>query len=651
MVGTVQLPERRAAVLRDAIIQTDEPDSDPPALRPVRSGTRRTTQIIAASKRTPRAKAIRHTTARLESDHTAQPRPISFAWSPNGPFAPFAFSPQPASAGVVMPQPPPVVGVPMAPGTRARAATVAESARLNRRSRDSGTVETPVPIAAKGSAPGGAGNSELHSFEFSPHESRQTVEVGVLDDNLDVSFADIEAETRRKVRRFVAQFIQAYPDDFRKRANEYKRNNNQVLCLPADEYMDFDRHSQTIMAIESTYRGEYGNLSYTGSMFFHCQFVHAIRIDRIPVTEETWARVNEFATEVFNWQIVNADLVVMQEYMSRDGNGEGGAGPSRSSNWMLNGHVSADVLADDRENGRESPFGKAHFMDLKAQQYVTFLDETMGDQIRQRAKNEGPRPIPVALHVDTNSMLPVDRDIRSTIQSFIQEDLPDATAATKELVLLRSLERANAHMAKLCGYHEGTVGELLGDVNSDGGPAEDRSFATQADIRAVPSSQLAQVAGREFSRGHFERAKSAFLLAMLNDHPFRLVSRDEVKVWIERDGGPFGKDVDYRLNVGLYRYLRQLNLRPSSKQWLQTSAAATLSMLRRMANALDDQSYIEHLDIARYESTFYEAVQNASSSNSASNGGTSASRAAAEPAETTPFVRPRDDKTQQQPAM
>ncbi|KAJ2800918.1 hypothetical protein H4R21_002993, partial [Coemansia helicoidea] len=607
VVGVVQLPERRATVLRDANVQTEEPAPVAPAPQPTRSGSRRTSMIVAGSMRSPRTRSIRRSPARVEGGGTTPTGPDPPAWNPDSPFAPFAFSPLPAAAA----------SVPAPPATRPRAATVAESGQVDRRSRDSGTVEMPVPVPDTG-----VGASDTHSFDLTPDLSRLTVEVGELDDSLDASFADIGAEARRKVRRFVAQFIQAYPSEFQKRVRDYKRKKN-VLCLPADSYRDFDRHSRpSIMAIEAIHQERRGDIQYSGNMFFHCQFVRAVRIDHIPATEETWTRVNDFATEVFNWRIINADLVVMQEYMARDNDGEGGAETSRSRNWMLGGHVDADALVDEEDGGRESPFGKARFMDRKAQNYVDFLDDMMGDKIRQRAKDEGPRPIPVAvLPADVDSMLPVDQEVRSKIQSFIQEDLPDSTAATKELLLLRALEHMNAHMAKLSGYHEGNVAELLSNVNSDGAPAEDRTFVAPAEVQGIPSSQLAQAAGRAFARVHFGCAKSAFLLAMLSDHPFRPVSRDEVKLWMARDGSPFGKDVDYRLNVGLYRYLRQLNLRPSSRQWLQTSAAATLSMLRRVANALDDQSYIEHLNIGRYEREFSEAVRSAPSSNGGGNGG------------------------------
>ncbi|KAJ2847698.1 hypothetical protein IWW36_003721 [Coemansia brasiliensis] len=115
---------------------------------------------------------------------------------------------------------------------------------------------------------------------------------------------------------------------------------------------------------------------------------------------------------------------------------------------------------------------------------------------------------------------------------------------------------------------------------------------------------------------------------MIHDHPFSPVKREDLKEWMLRGGSPFGEDVDFLLNAHLYRYLRKLQLRPSSKQWLQTSAIATLSLMRRTINATEQKRYVAHVNISAYELRFNKMVQNISSSSgsNSSNGDSTANR-------------------------
>ncbi|KAJ1728432.1 hypothetical protein LPJ61_004034 [Coemansia biformis] len=475
----------------------------------------------------------------------------------------------------------------------------------SRRSRDSGTVESPVVDAPRTPGP--------ENIEMSADQSLQTIEVTRPDAELDAQFADLGAEARLKMRRFVSQFIRAHPSDFQKRVDAHRRGQD-ALCLSVDHYPDFERHSGAfIKAVETLYREIGGTLTYTRNLYFHAQLVHAIRIDRIPVTDDSWLGANEFATAVFNQRIENAQFVMLHEYTADGGGGDVVASASGSGDWMLGARTKAEIRSGSDGNEHQSPFFLARYMDRNAESYVSFLYEVMDDRIMQRVHSEGPRPMPVALQVDAGTMLPIDVEVRDKVIAFIWEDIPRSRRVSKEIVLLRALERMNARIIALCGYHEANVHQLMSNRNDDGRAETDRAFASPEAVRGIPSSELAHVVGRAFARAHFHSAKSAFLLAMMRDHPFRPVSRDEVKEWIAQDSGPFGEDVDFVLNVGLYRYLRQLNLRPSSKQWLQTSAAATLSMLRRTLNAADGKHHLAHIGIVRYESGFADIIRDARS--------------------------------------
>ncbi|KAJ2883249.1 hypothetical protein FB639_002213, partial [Coemansia asiatica] len=476
----------------------------------------------------------------------------------------------------------------------------------HRLSRDSGNIEEPALQTAA--------ISVFEDIELSPDQSQHVIGISQTDADIDARFADLPAETRKKVRQFVSKFVKDYSADFQQRV-EAQIAGKDGLCITVDHFADFEYNNDAFLkAIETIYRYVGGSVMYTCNMFFHVQLLHAIRLDRIPVTDESWLRVNEFATCVFNKRIEDARYIVFQEYTSQSeeaaaenaGNAPGGAWHPAARNGRL------DSFTGSEGNEHSSPFERAFYMDKLARRYVQFLLDVKGEEITQRIRENGPRPMPVALQVNEKAMVPLDIEIRNMLIAFVWEDIPQSTLESKEITLLRALELLNSEFAERCGFNSrGLQLALDGTSNVDVDAANDPEVTSLADLQEHSGLHQAQILGRAFARSYFDDAKYRFLEAMLHDHPFRPMTREELKEWSIRGSSPFGEDVDFQLNTRLYRYLRRMQMRPSSKQWLQASASATLSMLRRTLEATLHKDYLAHIDIAAYESRFKEIIQDA----------------------------------------
>ncbi|KAJ2647364.1 hypothetical protein IWW40_004712 [Coemansia sp. RSA 1250] len=510
----------------------------------------------------------------------------------------------------------------IAPNGRRRSTTIAlpsAATSFSRVSGDSGNVEVtpePIPIVPM-----------LETVDQSPELSRQVIEVQPPNNVLDAEFSDLSEDIRRKVRRFVSRFVRDYPVDFQQRVDALKAGKDG-LCITVDNFADFEYNNDAFMkAIETIYRYVGGSMMYTCNIFFHVQLLHAVRLDRIPVTDDNWLRVNEFATRVFNKKIEDARFVVMQEYRnSSASDSEAAIGSRDTSNWVHEARNRFASLTSTEGNEHKSPFERAFYMDKLAHRYVQFFLENNSDEIMQRARNHGPLPMPVSLQVDKSKMLQFDLEIRNLLVAFIWEDIPLSTLESKEVTLLRALELLNCEIADRCGFYQKNLPQIMNSKNDDGMGGDDVEIADPETIKDIPSNQIAQVVGRSFARSYFNQAKAALLEAMIHDHPFGPVKREDLKEWMVRGGSPFGEDVDFLLNAHLYRYLRKLQLRPSSKQWLQTSAIATLSLMRRTINAIEQKRYVAHVNISAYELRFNKMVQNAGSRSHLLNGDSAVNR-------------------------
>ncbi|KAJ2616123.1 hypothetical protein H4S08_000936 [Coemansia sp. RSA 1365] len=624
-------PQEQAPALM-AGVQVFSPQSDEAAdgtTRPVFTGSIRSRQGINTMSRESRNRRARRGSLLVERTATAKPSTDAFCNSVGSPVTAataFTFSPTllAATDKVSLSG---VGSIKAAQGgsgsssgsiasnsSRRRAHTVANPPQTlaNRASGDSGTVEAEAALIPMVAALENIELTSETSPEQSPEQSQQAIELRVSDSQLDTEYGDLTSDTRLKVRRFVDRFVRDYPLDFQQRVDA-QRTGKEGLCITVDHY-DFEYNDAFMKAIETIYRYVGGSMLYTCNMFFHVQLLHAVRIDSICFAEDRWLRVNEFATRVFNKRIEDARFVVLQEHREGTGlppttmllDGEGSLSPGAQSRF--------ESLTGSEGNEHRSPFERAFYMDKLAHRYVQFFLENNSDEIMKRAHSNGPRPMPVALCVDDAAMLKFDREIRSLVVGFVWEDIPLATLESKELTLLRTLELMNGEIADRCGFYQANLPQIMDTTNSDGFEEPDVSEDVLTDMPAV---RIARAVGRGFAREHFPTARAAFLQAMVHDHPFRPLARDEMKEWVERGGSPFGEDVDYVLNVGLYRYLKRLRLRPSKRQWLQASAEATLSMLRRTSNATKQKKYIAHIDIAAYESLFSTVVQDARVSTSA----------------------------------
>ncbi|KAJ2464459.1 hypothetical protein GGI02_004985 [Coemansia sp. RSA 2322] len=194
-----------------------------------------------------------------------------------------------------VPVPTPVpVPVPAAPvftgGLRARPApsTLSRTSR-SRRLRSAPGASTTLPRASSTPQASEAPPSSLPVPDVLPSPA-------FSDAPLDAAFSDLPAETRTGIRRFVTRFMADFPTDFRQRV-EAQRAGRSGLCLTVDNYADFRYGDDAFLkAIETVYRTVGGSMVYTCNLFFHVQLLHAIRLDRIAVADDTWLRANEFAT-------------------------------------------------------------------------------------------------------------------------------------------------------------------------------------------------------------------------------------------------------------------------------------------------------------------------------------------------------------------
>ncbi|KAJ2097000.1 hypothetical protein GGI16_004681 [Coemansia sp. S142-1] len=496
--------------------------------------------------------------------------------------------------------------------------------------RDSGHVEPPnlaIPVGAVHD------DIELHSNQ----SSYPAIGINQTDSDLDAQFGDLLQETRQKIRRFVDNFIKDFPADFKQRV-ELQRAGRGGLCITVDHFDDFTYGNEAFLkAIETIYRYVGGSMIKSCNLFFHVQLLHAVRLDRIPVTDDNWLRANEFATSVFNKRIEDARFIVFQEYVDKEsaaangGDEVNGRSDNKAGVWMPSmrgGHYGniLDSTTDSDGNEHNSPFKNAYYMDKQAWKHVLFFLENYSEEITQRARDHGPRPMPVALQVDEETMLPFDVKVRNTLIRFIWEDIPHSRVESKEITLLRALELLNSELADRCGFHKNNLNLLLDEEkNEDESVEEDVVITEIPELSKVPVARMAQILGTSFAHQFFAEGQLSFLEAMLHDHPFRPITRDELKDWMTRGSSPFGNDVDYQLNSKLYRYLKSLRVRPSSKQWLSTSAAATLSMLRRTLNATRQKKVLSHIDIEATAARFREIEQDARGvSASTTDSGTSA---------------------------
>ncbi|KAJ1896307.1 hypothetical protein LPJ66_004073 [Kickxella alabastrina] len=524
-----------------------------------------------------------------------------------------------------------VVAVAIAATGRPRANTVAYS-QLSSRDifkagtghrlpQDGGNVDEPraqIQIVAV-----------LDDPELLPAQSHHALGISTSGSNLDVQFSDLAAETRLKVRRFVDKFIADFPADFRQRVDAQNAGKDG-LCVTVDHFENFEYNNDAFYkAIETIYRFTGGSTVYTRNMFFHVQLTHAIRLDCIPESDESWFRVNEFATTVFNKQIEDGRFIVFQAYTDMAdsnvnstgtataiGNSAEPVGTASAPVGNRVAAVRADRSSNSVVNGGNvfaSLFERAFYMDKLANHYVKFLVDNMSDGLSQRVRDYGLIPMPVALQVDEASMLTFDVEIRNMLIAFIWEDIPQSTLESKEIALLRALELLNGKLSRRFGLTTGLLQSALDDQrNEDGDFADDCNIKSISDLHNIPGTLKAQVLGRAFAQCSFNETKHLFFEAMLHDHPFRPVTRDELKEWRARGSSPFGKDVDYELNTRLYKYLQRLQFRPTAKQWLQASAAATLSMLYRTLGAALHKDILAHIDISAYGSRFRDIVLNES---------------------------------------
>ncbi|KAJ2778564.1 hypothetical protein H4R18_004528 [Coemansia javaensis] len=594
--NAAQLPARRGTSLRDAGLQTDGDAA--PAVSPAPSFGARSRRSAATPGLEARAHSTRRSPARLD-------RPAPGTVSAGAAAATLLLRAGGGAAAAA-----PADGPPGLVAARRRAATATtHGARLpsNRLSRDSGHVEIPD---AEASDPDDAGRPAGGLGRAAP--------VRQSDAEIDDEFGDLAPEVRQKVRRFVSRFIQLYPNDFQKRVDAH-RGGSDAMCIAAEYYTNFDAQNSTdVRAIERVYREVGGSMLYTRNLFFHAQLRNELRLEQVPVGDDSWFRINDYATEIFNYRIQTAQFVVLDECPPGATTTTDAAAAAAAADGT--GFQTPRLVRDGPDARPESGSGDRHlekfnlmlYMDPKAKEYVSFLSTMYVDELREWADAGEARPMPVALRVDRSKLRPFEAKVRDSIVGYIWADIPYSRRTTREAMLLRALELANARIAELRGYTQDGMYHLMNSRNKDGPAESDRPIEDAAALHEIPRGQIAQTAGRAFARAHFDANRAAFLLALMNDHPFRPVGREETKVWISHGQSSFGRDVDYSLNAGLYRYLHRLRLRPSSKQWLQASAAATLSMLRRTVNAVRSRSLVAHIDLARYEAHFARVVQEAS---------------------------------------
>ncbi|KAJ1963813.1 hypothetical protein GGI12_001828 [Dipsacomyces acuminosporus] len=449
----------------------------------------------------------------------------------------------------------------------------------NRASKDSGNIEMSDNPAT---AP------VLRESGLSPEDSRHTIGLNRDSTELDVQFSGVPPETKGRIRAFVDRHAQAYAKDFNSRVSFYKAGKDG-FCQTIEYYSNFKYNNDAYYkAIEHMFMTQYEPASFVPDVFFHIQLLRAIERDRIPVTDDNWLSVNEYATEVFNQKIRDGCYIVLQEYT--DG---------------ADGNESRPGAKEEKR----SPFETAYYMCKLAAKYVRFYMEMHNDDFMRRIKEHGPRPIPVALEIQNDKALIFDLGLRELVLRFIEEDIPDATPRSKQIAFMRTLELLNHEIAIRCGFDIQALRSSLDvDKNLDEGSSSDCDILETSILKSMSPVHQARAIGKSFARGYYSDAKIQFLEAMLEDHPFKLISLNELRVWRSEGCTPAGKNVDYYLSVRLYKYMKRLRIRVSDSMWLHASASATLSMLRRVKNALLREQLLSHIDIAQYKTQFEKTI-------------------------------------------
>lgn len=448
----------------------------------------------------------------------------------------------------------------------------ANSVAGNPRFRDSG-CEPPLPIPVPDPA------AELPSNSDDTHALP-----------LEAQFLDLPPETRAQVRMFVKQFIEDNPVNFRKRVKELKAGRKDTsLCMTVDHYADFEYGNDKFFeALEAVYTDHRGSVKYTGNMFFHAQLLITMHNRNTMVNDEAvWLRVNEYATSLLNKSVKDGRYIdtTNDEQVSH------GRRVRQQPSSKDNGDDSDQTSQESRNES----------MEVLAHRFVNFITETHADLITQRVCEQGYRPLAVKLVVDESRLKPFDKEIRRMLDSFILEDIPTASQYSKNTTILRSLEMINADLAVRCGFFGPNLSLLMNfNINEDGPADSDRDIG----LSGMPSRPSSWMLGKALARREYKGLRMQFLEAMLYDHPFQPISREDLQMLLRHEPGTFGKSVEYELNTKLYAYLRDLGIQPSAQAWLTASASATLSMLRRTYGAIKVKRFFNHIDMDAYGASF-----------------------------------------------
>ncbi|KAJ2156078.1 hypothetical protein GGF46_005427 [Coemansia sp. RSA 552] len=479
---------------------------------------------------------------------------------------------------------------------------------------------TPLDLASQTSSQPRAGvvlggNAESQatpavSVTDSSTQSLNTLAMAELgDDDLDSAFDDLGAEMRHKARRLVWRYIRTNPVEIQRRVEAWGREE-EALFKPAHMYWGFTFDNDAIIkAAEEVARRDDDSHINTYNLAFNLKMVYECQKKGIPTTGASWNRLNEYATSLMNRRILGAGPARLREHRDKASHANASEASVHTTQASMEQQDVLKSVTDAEGDEQMSSFERTLFWNEVAVTHADFEQETHDKGFKDRREKYGPRPIPVALQVDRARMLEFDVAIYDELIWEIWIDIPLGKRVSREIIFLRALELINEGIAYSCGFYEKNMSQIMNDTNDDGLPDDSTELTGPESVKKIPSGQSAIVVGRAFARSYFPQAKRGFLLAMIHDHPFRPITRDEVVQWISYGASPFGKNADYLLNEALYKYLQSLNLRPNRKKWLQVSAAATLSMLRRAANATTEKKHISHIDLGLYESSFAEIVQ------------------------------------------
>ncbi|KAI8319570.1 hypothetical protein GQ54DRAFT_32668 [Martensiomyces pterosporus] len=486
----------------------------------------------------------------------------------------------------------------------------------HRMSHDSGNIEGATPVTVV---------SMLGEMGLSPEQSRYAIDVKAVDAEFEATSSNVPAEIRSYTKRFVDSFIRCYPGDFQRRIEKCKAGKDG-LCHSIDNYAAFNYKSDVDYSVNKDLfkRGD-DPTPITADVFFHFRFLRAISSTYPRFSDPEKACADDYAMAVFNQKIKEGHYIVFQEYTGLDGSGESALGGAADMFRELSGGERR------KEQVEYTHFEKEKYMGKMALRNVKFYVDIHCDEFEERVRDHGIRPVPVALEVEEDKVLESDLQLRNLFVNYIWTDIPDSTLRSKEIAFLRSMELLNHEIVQKCRIKMPDFRLLVDESkNVDGSSDSDDEITDVSILKGLSPVRQSNALGRSFARTYFSASRVEFFEAMLEDHPFRPVSRSNLKVWMENDGSPAGVNIDYDLNVKLNRYVRQrLHIRLNDTQWLQTSAAATLSMIRRVKNALKEGRYLEHIDIEQYEALFKNIVKKAraGSDNSTSTGSGAAGNA------------------------